>query len=284
MLFASQANAAESVATVSQSCVIPDSGPWPPCATGGNSTPTNSTNNQTDCVIPTSGPWPPCATNGGASSAPAGGANTDSGNTGCVIPESGPWPPCATNGGGSSAPAPDSTANSGSTSGCVIPTSGPWPPCATGGSGGNATPAPAPVPMPNPAPQQETATKTHTYSLFQAREIIMDSVSGPDGSIEEEPAFKMEDNLLTLTSSQELAEDFWVTIEFSFWIRVVNGDVFLACNYIDVTGQDRIPAEECQDLADSATPIVRDRFKADFNYQTITSIVADGEMITVTYR
>ncbi len=47
-------------------CVIPDSGPWPPCATGGGdggggggATPPPSTG---DCVIPASGPWPPCAT------------------------------------------------------------------------------------------------------------------------------------------------------------------------------------------------------------------------------
>ena len=39
------------------------------------------------CVIPASGPWPACATGGGAA-APAG-------NGGCVIPASGPWPACA---------------------------------------------------------------------------------------------------------------------------------------------------------------------------------------------
>ncbi len=41
----------------SSTCVIPDSGPWPPCATGGN--PPSAP--PTDCVIPESGPWPPCA-------------------------------------------------------------------------------------------------------------------------------------------------------------------------------------------------------------------------------
>lgn len=44
-------------------CVIPESGPWPPCATGGASS--------SNCVIPESGPWPPCATRGGGANAPA---------------------------------------------------------------------------------------------------------------------------------------------------------------------------------------------------------------------
>ncbi len=88
-------------------CVIPPSGAWPPCATGGSS----PAPNPGGCVIPPSGPWPPCAT-GGSNPAPNPG--------GCVIPPSGAWPPCAT-GGSSPAPNPG---------GCVIPPSGPWPPCA----------------------------------------------------------------------------------------------------------------------------------------------------------
>ncbi|MGB1252139.1 MAG: neutral zinc metallopeptidase [Candidatus Promineifilaceae bacterium] len=111
-------------------CVIPDSGPWPPCATDGNSSPGNSN----DCVIPDSGPWPPCATDG--NNAPPTTGNSD----GCVIPSSGPWPPCATqNGGGGAAPAPAPAPSSDGE--CVIPSSGPWPPCATQNSGG-AAPAP----------------------------------------------------------------------------------------------------------------------------------------------
>ena len=93
---------------VNGGCVIPESGPWPPCATGGNQPPSTA-----DCVIPESGPWPPCAT--GGTQPPS----TDD----CVIPESGPWPPCAT---GETQPGPPQ--------GCIIPPSGPWPPCATGGS------------------------------------------------------------------------------------------------------------------------------------------------------
>ena len=85
-------------------CVIPDSGPWPPCATGGD----GSTGGDADCVIPDSGPWPPCATGG------------EGGDAGCVIPDSGPWPPCAT---GEDARPP-------STPDCEVPDSGPWPPCA----------------------------------------------------------------------------------------------------------------------------------------------------------
>lgn len=41
-------------------CVIPESGPWPPCATGG----VVPDNIPDGCVIPPSGPWPPCATGG----------------------------------------------------------------------------------------------------------------------------------------------------------------------------------------------------------------------------
>ncbi len=72
-------------------CTIPDSGPWPPCATGGATPP-----NPSDCVIPDSGPWPPCATGGGTTSPPD--------QSDCVIPDSGPWPPCATGGGTTSPP------------------------------------------------------------------------------------------------------------------------------------------------------------------------------------
>ncbi len=69
-------------------CVIPASGPWPPCATDGGSTPPPNKPAAGDCVIPASGPWPPCATNGG--STPPASNPSD-----CVIPESGPWPSCA---------------------------------------------------------------------------------------------------------------------------------------------------------------------------------------------
>ena len=71
--------------TASSECVIPESGPWPSCATGGSvpPAPTEST-----CVIPESGPWPPCAT-GGATPSPMPEDPT------CVIPPSGPWPECA---------------------------------------------------------------------------------------------------------------------------------------------------------------------------------------------
>ncbi len=114
--------------SANDSCVIPSSGPWPPCATGGNPAPPASGG---DCIIPDSGPWPPCATGGGSTPAPANGD--------CVIPASGPWPPCATGGG---APTPTPAAGD-----CVIPASGPWPPCATGGGG---TTAPTGQPVYNP--------------------------------------------------------------------------------------------------------------------------------------
>ena len=148
--------------TRTEDCVIPETGPWPPCATGGN----GGGNDNGDCVIPESGPWPDCAT---------GGNGSGNGNGDCVIPESGPWPDCATggNGGGNgngdcvipeSGPWPDcATGGNGGGGGgggngngdCVIPESGPWPDCATGGGGGSPAPAPAPAPAPNPEPAPE---------------------------------------------------------------------------------------------------------------------------------
>ena len=123
------------VGAQSADCVIPDSGPWPPCATGGSSNTPPSTEG---CVIPPSGPWPPCATGGGGGSStpPANTGGTSSGGGECVIPPSGPWPPCATGGGGGGggggATAPGGIDGG---NGCVIPPSGPWPPCATQGGG-----------------------------------------------------------------------------------------------------------------------------------------------------
>ena len=104
--------------TRADDCIIPPSGPWPPCATGGN-------NNGDDCVIPPSGPWPPCATGGdGGGNQPAPGNGQ-----GQPCPPSGVWPPgCVPNGGGGNG-------SSGGSGDCVIPESGPWPPCATNGSG-----------------------------------------------------------------------------------------------------------------------------------------------------
>lgn len=130
-------------------CVIPDSGPWPPCATGGNSNPPPPpTAGNDDCVIPDSGPWPPCATGGGSTNPSP--PSSDGGD--CVIPDSGPWPPCATSGGSNENPA--QPPSSGGNDDCVIPDSGPWPPCATGGSNGNPTPTPPtnPAPPVDPAP------------------------------------------------------------------------------------------------------------------------------------
>lgn len=97
-------------------CVIPASGPWPPCATGGGG---GSVPGNPGCVIPASGPWPPCATTGG-------GGTSVPGKPGCVIPASGPWPPCATTGGGGGGnPAPKPPA--------ATPT--PKPPSSGGNSG-----------------------------------------------------------------------------------------------------------------------------------------------------
>ena len=65
-------------------------------------------NHASDCMIPDSGPWPPCAT-GGEATDQWSGASSSAGDSDCMIPESGPWPACATGGaaaGGSSADAP----------------------------------------------------------------------------------------------------------------------------------------------------------------------------------
>lgn len=112
--------------TLQEGCVIPESGPWPPCATNGSSRTTAPTTNTNDtCVIPQSGPWPPCATNGGGNTTPTGGNSGE-----CIIPQSGPWPPCATDGSNGSPAQPGE---------CVIPQSGRWPPCATNGGPPGAT-------------------------------------------------------------------------------------------------------------------------------------------------
>ena len=140
-----------------EGCVIPESGPWPPCATGGN-TASASTD---DCTIPPSGPWPPCATDGNTAPAPPA-QNTDD----CIIPPSGPWPPCAT--GGNSAPSP-TLGSSNDT--CIIPKSGPWPSCATNG---NATtvPSPAPGSDASPAPPYEIIDSIPIYYVSNSNELI----------------------------------------------------------------------------------------------------------------
>ena len=56
-------------------CVIPESGPWPDCATGGEPPDLGD-----DCVIPDSGPWPPCATGGEETSPGDGDGDADGGD------------------------------------------------------------------------------------------------------------------------------------------------------------------------------------------------------------
>lgn len=133
-------------------CVIPDSGPWPPCASGGGGGAPNPPANGGGSNPPSSGSGQPCPSSGawpaGCVPPNSGGGNNppsspppsnSDGSGGCVIPDSGPWPPCATQGGGSSSPAPAPPSNGGGNSGgCVIPETGPWPPCATQGGGSSA--------------------------------------------------------------------------------------------------------------------------------------------------
>ena len=111
-----------SAGSYADGCVIPESGPWPPCATGGASS-GDSTASGDAC--PATGKWPPGCVPGGSGS--GGGAASAPGQ---ACPASGPWPPgCVPGGSGGGAA-------SGGNDGCVIPASGPWPPCASAGGGG----------------------------------------------------------------------------------------------------------------------------------------------------
>lgn len=113
--FAQSLAEASVYATLSDDCVIPPSGPWPPCATQGDPPPSDLS---AGCVIPPSGPWPTCATQGDPPppNLPVG----------CVIPPSGPWPLCAVN---VTAPPPSPSSGSLPADECVIPPSGSWPEC-----------------------------------------------------------------------------------------------------------------------------------------------------------
>ena len=141
-------------------CIIPPSGPWPPCAIQGDP-PLDVAN---DCVIPPSGPWPPCAT----------GGNTLPSEE-CVIPPSGPWPPCAT---GENSPSDEE---------CLIPPVGPWPACA--GGPGPVDPDPVTVnefriEPPNPTPGQ---TATIFWNVSDARSVELRVGSGFIADILAEP-------------------------------------------------------------------------------------------------
>ena len=137
-------------------CVIPASGPWPPCATGGSTGQTGGSNSS--CVIPESGPWPACAT---------GDGTTSGGNSGgdCTIPASGPWPECAR--GGNTVPAPPPPPSQL----CPLPNGqpGPWVPCGTG------MPQPIVTPTP-PAPEQP---KLCAPPSGQGQWGLCDAGSGP---------------------------------------------------------------------------------------------------------
>ena len=118
---------------------------------------------ETECIIPPSGPWPPCAT-GGSGSAPTANPNE------CIIPPTGPWPPCATGGGTAPTTPPPSNNN---TNGCVIPPSGPWPPCATNGGGASGTTPPPTTPSPSPPAPSNGVAQQQRYSLLQTRELFL---------------------------------------------------------------------------------------------------------------
>lgn len=153
-----EASALTSATNNDDDCVIPPSGPWPPCATGGDA------GGDDDCVIPPSGPWPPCAT----------GGDDDGGDDGdCVIPPSGPWPPCATGGGDDAGGGNGDAGDAGDAGGdedCVIPPSGPWPPCATGG---DADTPPPPADDPPPPPAEAPSFPESPVRPFDADEFRM---------------------------------------------------------------------------------------------------------------
>lgn len=141
-----EASEAQTTIEVSEGvfCTIPESGPWPPCATGGDA----STGGSGDCVIPASGPWPPCATGGGSGGSSGGGSSSGD----CVIPASGPWPPCATGGG-------------------------------SGGSGGGTTTTPA-APAAEPQPLPIRTGNLSYFAFDEASgQSVLDSNTGATGSI-----------------------------------------------------------------------------------------------------
>ena len=202
-------------------CVIPPSGPWPPCATGGNTPPPN--NLPPGCVIPPSGPWPPCATSG----------NTGGGGTGCVIPPSGPWPPCATGGAPSNLPP-----------GCVIPPSGPWPPCATNGNtgGGGGQPAPPPAGNINFELGGQTHTLEHPNEMkhagmywvkFQHKWSNGDSPEVVRGRIEQARAngFKL---LLSIPGSDHSNIDYNAYINFLAGVAALGPDAIEVWNEMNI--------------------------------------------------
>ncbi len=201
----------------SGNCVIPPSGPWPPCATGGG----KPNNLPPGCVIPPSGPWPPCATGGNS------GGNSGS----CVIPPSGPWPPCATGGGKPNNLPP----------GCVIPPSGPWPPCATGGNSNTGQPAPTPF-----ASGFELGGQTHTlehpnemkyagmqWVKFQHKWSVGDSPEVVRGRIEQahNNGFKV---LLSIPGTDHSATDYTAYINFLRGVAALGPDAIEVWNEMNI--------------------------------------------------
>lgn len=84
------------------------------------------------CVIPSSGPWPPCATQGGGTAAPA----TPAQPAGQPCPASGAWPAGCVPGGSTAPVAPAQPA------GQPCPASGAWPAgCVPNGGGASSAPA-----------------------------------------------------------------------------------------------------------------------------------------------
>lgn len=229
----------------SQDCVIPPSGPWPPCAIGGNQ---NQNTNNNGCIIPDSGPWPPCARNGG-------GRPSNNNNNGCIVPPSGPWPPCAT--GGSQ---PNN--NSGSTA----PSAENTQPVAGKTKTFSAAEARLLfVNLWNTRPHY--STELDRESTFLMNNNVVTLISSE----------KYETNAQgweVLTRKK---------MEFSYRVSANNGALTLSCIYMEAH-YDRVPEADCAMIGDHLAEWLTTRIKSDIWADEILSVEANGDSIVIGYR
>lgn len=226
-------------------CIIPPSGPWPACATGGNTTAPPANN---DCIIPDSGPWPPCATNGN-NSAPSQPANSGE----CIIPASGPWPPCAT-----------------SNSSIPLPTQ-PTPPPINAWPGDNT--------------QERIYSLLQTRDMFLSilNTDIANEALLPDSDLipavwSVNSGVELKGNQIHLTSFSEDG----VRHEFLASLGAQNGQPHFAFGWIDINGQ-RLSADLTETYEAKILTGLTRRLQADLNYNSVSAISAENGMMTVNY-
>ena len=235
---------------------------------------------ETECIIPESGPWPPCAT-GGSSSAPAASPNE------CIIPPSGPWPPCATNGGASgTTPPPTNNTNE-----CVIPSSGPWPPCATNGSASGTTPPPAAPNPPSTAPsngvaQQQRYSLLQTRELFLSilnTEVANESVR--EGSLlipaiwQADSAVSLRDGTVHITSFDQESN---IRHELEARLGAQGGQPTFELLWLDMYHQ-RVSEEVRQAYERQILNGFQQRLQTRLGYDAVTAISAENGVMIVHY-